>query len=277
MSLPHYAVFGHPVAHSLSPRIHAAFGRQFGLPIIYVPIDTGTDGFATALERFALAGGIGANVTVPHKGDAARLCQQLGHAAQQAGAVNTLIQRDGLWIGENTDGSGLVRDLEVRRNLDLDGLRTLILGAGGAAQGIAPALLEAGIGELVIANRNPARACELAERLAPLGTVNGIGWDTLPHQASFDLIIQATSLGHEGMFPALPSQLVNARSVCIDLNYGRAALGFMAWARQQGCPHVHDGLGMLVEQAAIAFELWHGLRPDTHPVYTQMRLLAQRR
>ncbi|MGY0505760.1 shikimate dehydrogenase [Luteimonas sp. e5] len=272
MALPHYAVLGHPVAHSLSPRIHAAFARECGIALTYLALDTGTVGFAATLQRFAAAGGVGANVTVPHKAEAAALCHTLGHRARRAGVVNTLSLHNGRWLGENTDGSGLLRDLRQRRGLELYQSRVLLIGAGGAAQGVAPALLEAGIAQLVIANRSRSRAVDLMDRLQDDTRTRACVLHEVAAMGEFDLVVQATSAGHQGEAPALPGFVPGADTVCVDLNYGAAAMGFLAWAHAHGCQHAFDGLGMLVEQAADAFEIWHGQRPDTDPIYAQLRL-----
>ena len=276
MSIPHYAVLGHPVTHSLSPRIHAAFGRQCGIAVTYLALDTAEQGLAATLARVVQAGGLGANVTVPDKAEAALLCQSLSHRARRAGVTNTLSFRDGHWQGDNTDGSGLVRDLRDRRGLDLHGRRVLLLGAGGAAHGVAPALLEAGINQLVIANRTRTRAYDLLDRLQEPERIRACTPREVASMGDFDLIVQATSAGHEGILPTLPDLVPGPDTVCIDLNYGRAALAFIAWAHQHGCQQAFDGLGMLVEQAADAFEIWHGVRPDTAPVYAQLRMSAGR-
>ncbi len=276
MAIPHYAVLGHPVSHSLSPRIHAAFGRQCGIPVTYISLDTAATGLPATLARFASAGGVGANITVPDKATAAGLCHALTQRARKAGVANTLTLRDGRWNGDNTDGTGLVRDLRERRGIDLHGMRVLLLGAGGAAHGVAPALLEAGIVELVIANRTRGRAYDLMDRLQAPERVRACTLREVDAMGAFDLIVQATSAGHEGALPAVPDLAPRPDTVCVDLNYGRAALGFMAWARRHGCGQAFDGLGMLVEQAADAFEIWHGVRPQTDPVYAQLRLSAGR-
>lgn len=277
MRFPHYALLGHPVQHSFSPRIHAAFGLQTQLPIIYLALDTRHEGFAATLRRFEAAGGVGANVTVPDKFDASAACHVLSERARRAGAVNTLILRDGYWEGDNTDGSGLVTDLTQRRGIALAGRRVLLLGAGGAASGIAPALLDAGIGQLVVANRGFTRAMQLVRRLDAGDRTHACTLEALDELGSFDLIIQATSAAQSGSLPPLPASLLDPETVCVDLNYGHAALEFMAWARQKHCQHVYDGLGMLVEQAADAFLHWHGIRPDTDAVYTRLRLMSRSR
>ena len=268
-----YAVIGHPVAHSLSPRIHAAFARQQGIAMEYVAIDAGPDGFEAALAGFTAGGGQGANITLPFKPAAAALCAELSERARRAGAVNTLVRIEGTddWRGDNTDGAGLVRDLTGRQGLDLRARRTLLLGAGGGARGVAPALLDAGIGELVLCNRTPERADALADQLGMPGRVHSRYFEDLGGLSEFDLVINATSAARDGAFLRLPRSLVGRRTAAVDLSYGEAAIGFLAWARAAGAHHVIDGLGMLIEQAAESFELWHGVRPYTDTVYTGLR------
>ncbi|KAF1712212.1 shikimate dehydrogenase [Pseudoxanthomonas kalamensis DSM 18571] len=268
-----YAVFGHPIAHSLSPRIHAAFGEQTGIELSYTAIDADVAGLGAALQRFVADGGVGANLTLPLKQAALALCAQLGERAQRAGSVNTLSLRDGQWHGDNTDGTGLVRDLTGRHGLDLRGRRTLLLGAGGVGRGVAPALLDAGIAELIVVNRTPERADALVDALGEPGRAHSRYWADLDQQGDFDLVINATSAARGGdvLDFKLPTLLTTARTAAVDLNYGEAAIPFLAWARASGCRAAIDGLGMLVEQAAGSFELWHGLRPDTDPVYAMLR------
>jgi len=267
-----YAVFGHPVSHSRSPEIHAAFARQSGIALDYTAIDASVEGFAQALETFAAAGGRGASVTLPLKQAALALCSHTSERALRAGAVNTLTRNDGQWHGDNTDGIGLVRDLTGRLSLDLRGRRALLLGAGGAARGVAPALLDAGVDELVIANRTSERADALADTLGEPSRAHSRYWDDLINQGDFTLIINATAASREGNGGfSLPTQLASPRTLAVDLNYGEAAIPFLAWARAAGCRDVVDGLGMLVEQAAASFALWHGVRPDTAPVYAVLR------
>lgn len=268
----HYAVFGHPVSHSLSPRIHAAFGKQTGIALDYTAIDAAPADFMQALDTFAGAGGKGANVTLPHKQAAFALCSVTSERARRTGSVNTLIRNDGHWHGDNTDGIGLVRDLTERLGLDLRGRRALLLGAGGSARGVAPALLDAGVSELIIANRTPERADALADALGEPDRAHSRYWDDLVNEGDFGLIVNATSASRHGTSEfALPFQIAMPRTLAVDLNYGEAAIPFLAWARTAGCRDVVDGLGMLVEQAAASFELWHGVRPDTAPVYAALR------
>jgi shikimate dehydrogenase len=267
----HYAVFGHPVAHSLSPRIHGAFGRQVGIPVDYVAIDAEPAGFEAALAAFAQAGGAGANVTAPLKEAAFALSTDSTERAQRAGAANTLVRNGDTWHADNTDGAGLVRDLTTRHALDLRARRTLLLGAGGAARGVAPELLDAGIGDLFVVNRTGARTDALVDLLGQPGRVHPRYLDDLGALGEFDLIVNATSAGRDGTMPRLPSSLVGRRTAAVDLSYGEAAIPFLAWARANGCHDAVDGLGMLVEQAAISFARWHGTEPDTDPVYNELR------
>ena len=266
-----YAVFGTPIAHSLSPRIHAAFGKQAGIALDYVAIDANATGFDGELTAFANHGGLGANVTLPLKEQAFRLCNDASPRARRAAAVNTLIRDGGGWRGDNTDGVGLVRDLTERHGLDLRGRRVLLLGAGGGARGVAPSLLDAGIDSLYIANRTASNADALADGLGDPGRVHARYLDDLPALGEFDLIINATSATRGGELPHLPMSMVGRRTAAVDLSYGEAAIPFLAWARANGCHDAIDGLGMLVEQAAESFELWHGVRPETDPVYAALR------
>ena len=185
--------------------------------------------------------------------------------------MNTVIRNeDGSWRGDNTDGAGLVRDLTERHGLDLRARRTLLLGAGGAARGVAPALLDAGIGELTVVNRTPQRADALADALGEPGRVHPRYFGDIAAFGEFDLIVNATSAARGGGLPGLPRALVGRRTAAVDLSYGEAAIPFLAWARANGCHDAVDGLGMLVEQAAESFALWHGVRPDTDAVFAAL-------
>jgi shikimate dehydrogenase len=266
-----YAVFGQPIEHSLSPRIHAAFARDLSIALDYRAIEASAEDFVGALAAFADRGGVGANVTLPLKQLAARLCLSVSERARQADSVNTLVRRGEGWHGESTDGVGLIRDITGRHGLYVRGRRTLLLGAGGAARAVAFALLDAGISELTIANRTPERADALADAIGKPEDVHTRYWSDLGQWGSFDLIVNATSAGHGRMSLALPPSLLAPRAVCYDLSYGRASFGFLAWARSAGAGHAVDGLGMLVEQAAEAFEIWHGRRPETDAIYAELR------
>ncbi|HEY2397311.1 MAG TPA: shikimate dehydrogenase [Rudaea sp.] len=271
-ALPDFAVFGHPIAHSLSPRIHARFGGLAGVALRYSAIDAPAATFSTQLDAFAAAGGRGANVTLPLKQSALARVTQASDFARRAGAVNTLsLQPDGRWRGDNTDGAGLVRDLTERHALDLRGRRGLLLGAGGAARAAAFALLDAGVAELTIVNRTPERADALADAIGLPQRAHARYWQDLADLGNFELIVNATSAGHGTAPLSLPFALVARRALCYDLSYGAAAFAFLAWARAAKAGQALDGLGMLVEQAAESFALWHGVRPDTDAVYAELR------
>ncbi len=264
-----FAVFGQPIAHSLSPRIHAMFAQQFGIALEYRAIKAGHDDFARALDAFAREGGVGANVTLPLKQDAAALCSSVSARARRCGSVNTLIREDDHWRGDSTDGSGLLRDIAEHHAFEPHGHRCLLLGAGGAARAVAFALAEAGAGHVAIANRTHERARVLAAALAP--KAQAIGWSDLAAADAFDLIVHATAAGHAVATFDAPSSIVAPETLCYDLSYGPAAAPFLRWARTAGATRAADGLGMLIEQAADAFAIWHGRRPDTGPVRAALR------
>jgi shikimate dehydrogenase len=268
--MDHYAVIGNPIAHSKSPLIHAAFARQTGQRLDYRRILGSREDFAGDVRAFVADGGRGLNVTVPFKQEAWALLGDRSPRAEAAGAVNTIIVLDGgLLRGDNTDGVGLVRDLAGNQGFDFSGQRVLLLGAGGAARGVLGALLEAGPGRLVVANRTASRAVALAAAAAD-ARVSGSGLDALAGQ-SFDLIINATSSGLDGDVPALPDGLLAAGGWTYDMLYGDAPTPFCNWGEAQGAARTLDGLGMLVEQAAESFRLWRGVAPDTAPVIAMLR------
>lgn len=265
-----YAVFGNPVSHSRSPDIHHAFAAQRGEDLVYERIEAPVDGFPAAVAAFFDAGGRGANVTVPFKEQAFDLCERLTERARQAGAVNTLWRVDGALHGDNTDGAGLVADLRGNQGWALAGRRVLVLGAGGAVRGVLGPLLAQGPAEVVIANRTLGRAEALVERFAGQGApMHAAALDQL--QQPFDVLINAISAGLHGDMPALDPALVAPGSVAYDMVYGAQPTPFMRWAQRHEAAAVCDGLGMLVEQAAEAFQVWRGWRPDTAPVLAGLR------
>jgi shikimate dehydrogenase len=267
-----YAVFGHPIAHSLSPEIHRAFARQVGAQLTYDAIDAAPQDFERALRGFFGNGGCGANVTLPHKHAAFALADEHTPAAQRVGVANMLtVLPDGRLRAHNTDGAGMVRDLTGRHQVDLRGHNALLLGAGGAAHGVAWALLDAGVATLTIVNRSPQAADALADRLGEPARAHTRYWNDLGDIGSYDLIVNSTSAGVQGQALELPFSIAGARALCYDLSYGPAASGFLAWARAAGARYAFDGLGMLVETAADAFEAWNGVRPDSEPVYAALR------
>ncbi len=272
MSAGQFAVFGHPISHSLSPQIHQAFARQFGLELDYRTIDAAPEAFEAAVRQFFADGGRGANVTLPHKGAAFALAHERSDAASRAGSANVLTALpNGQLAAHNTDGDGMVRDITERHEVDLRGHTALLLGAGGAAHGAAWALLDAGVETLTIVNRTPETADALADAIGDPARAHTRYWEDLANLGAFDLIVNATSAGVLGKSLDLPFAIVGNRALCYDLSYGAAATSFIAWARTAGARYAFDGLGMLVETAADAFELWHGRRPDTDPVYAELR------
>lgn len=268
---PHFAVFGQPIAHSLSPRIHAQFAADCGIDMRYVALETTPEKFSADLERFRAEGGCGANVTLPLKEQAARLCQELSPSARLSGAVNTLVRLDHGWFGDNTDGLGLCRDLRDNLGIDLVGKRVLLLGAGGAARGIVPALFEEGVAELVVANRSPERAIALSYDLAACGPIDACALETLADAGRFSVLINATSAARHGVALTLPASLPAPGAVAYDLSYGDSARPFLNWAAAHDIDHRSDGLGMLVEQAAVSFLRWHHVSPDTALILARLR------
>ncbi len=261
-----YAVFGHPIGHSQSPRIHALFAGQTGQSIHYTAEDVPAEAFQEALRRFVEGGGKGLNCTVPLKELAWRAAGAVSERAARAKAVNTLkVGANGELFGDNTDGAGLLRDLAVNLGLPLQGREVLLLGAGGASRGILQPLLAEKPGRLVIANRTVGKADALAGEFADLGAVEARGFDGLAGEA-FDLILNATAASLSGAVPPLPSGILRAGGACYDLAYGKQPTAFVRWGEGAGAAVSVDGLGMLIEQAAEAFFIWRGLRPQTRPV-----------
>jgi shikimate dehydrogenase len=261
-----YAVIGNPVAHSRSPGIHAQFALACGQDIEYGRIEAPLGGFAAAVDAFHGSGGKGLNVTLPFKQEAYAYCASASQAAHAAGAVNTLVLEDQAH-GENTDGTGLIRDIGRNLEYDLKGRKLLLMGAGGAAQGVVGALLAAGISGIVIANRTPEKARALAARFPG---ARASEYAALAGEA-FDVAINATSAGLAQAAPALPPGLLREGMLAYDMVYGRDT-PFLAAARAAGA-RACDGLGMLVEQAAESFFLWRGIRPQTRPVLERLRAL----
>jgi shikimate dehydrogenase len=266
-----YAVMGNPIQHSKSPLIHTLFAQQTGQHLEYRPLLVELGGFGAAADVFRAAGGRGLNVTVPFKQDAWVYVDELSARAERAKAVNTIwFRSDGSTLGENTDGLGLVRDLVVNQGGVLDGTRILLMGSGGAARGVLQPLLAGNPTVLVIANRTPSKASELAMLFGDQGPVFGCGFEELEGRV-FDLIINATAAGLRDEMPPLPSGVLAGGGWCYDLMYADRPTAFVRWAQEQGAVKALDGLGMLVEQAAESFRLWRGVRPETSPVLAALR------
>ncbi|WP_027873425.1 shikimate dehydrogenase [Spongiibacter marinus] len=266
-----YAVFGNPIKHSRSPQIHAAFAEQTGQALHYRAHKVELGRFAEVASEFFRNGGRGLNITVPFKLDAFEFADELSGRARRAGAVNTLARgEDGRIYGDNTDGVGMVRDINDNLGWSLAGKRILVLGAGGAVRGILGPLLKQRPEELVVANRTLEKAEALAELFAELGPVSGQPFEALPGR-QFDIIINGTSASLSGDLPPLPSHILSNEGSAYDMMYGAEPTPFMRWAAAEAAWAVSDGLGMLVEQAAESFCIWRGVRPDTRPVIELIR------
>ncbi|GAB6139851.1 shikimate dehydrogenase [Methylosoma difficile] len=262
----HYAVFGNPIKHSKSPRIHSLFAAQTGQDINYQAQEVPAENFEAAVSAFFAQGGKGLNCTVPLKELAWAYANQKTERAQLAKAVNTLaLQADGTVLGDNTDGCGLVTDLTTNHGISLNGTNILILGAGGASRGIIAPILAQQPARIVIANRTVDKALQLACEFQQLGAVSGCGFDALAGQ-QFGLILNATSASLSDQLPPLPDGLLATHGTCYDLAYGNTPTAFVRWGIAHGAAKSLDGLGMLVEQAAEAFFIWRGVRPATAPV-----------
>ena len=267
-----YAVIGNPVAHSRSPAIHAEFARQTGEDVSYERMLAPLGGFGAAVRAFRAAEGRGMNVTLPFKHEAWALSDRRSERADRARAVNTLSFENGTIAGDNTDGAGLTRDIEDNLGFRIRGRRALLLGAGGAAWGVAHPLLAAGLASLTVANRTVSKALELRLSLAGFEPVDGCGYEALQGR-TFDLVVNATSAGLSGAAPLLPRGIFGPGALAYEMVYG-AITPFMDVAGQCGA-RVADGLGMLVEQAAESFFVWRGVRPETAPVIRALRMKAE--
>jgi shikimate dehydrogenase len=268
-----YAVAGNPVAHSRSPDIHARFAAQTGQALVYERLLCPLDGFEASIRRFAAEGGRGCNVTVPFKFEAHALAVRLSPRAALAGAVNTLRFDGEGWFGDNTDGAGLVRDIEHNAARPLAHKRALLLGAGGASAGVLGSLIAARPAELVIANRSGDKAQALVDSHRALAEQQGVRLRACALDdcgAAYDVLINGTSASLAGAGVPVAAAALVPGALALDMMYGPAARPFLDWARAQGA-EARDGLGMLVEQAAEAFELWRGVKPDTAPVLAALR------
>ncbi|MDP1650810.1 MAG: shikimate dehydrogenase [Rubrivivax sp.] len=263
-----YAVLGNPVAHSRSPDIHAAFARQTGQDIEYGRLLCPLDGFEAAVREFAAGGGRGCNVTLPFKFEVPRLAARCSDRARLAGAANTLRFDAAGWFADNTDGIGLVRDIEHGAGVPLAGRRVLLVGAGGAGAGVLGPLLAARPAEVVVANRTLDKAHALVSRHVSWAREHGVRLAASALERpgdAFDVVVNASASSLQGLSSPVPPEVLGAGALAVDLMYGAAAAPFLAWARAAGAT-ARDGLGMLVEQAAESFHIWRGVRPLTAPV-----------
>ena len=268
-----YAVLGHPVAHSRSPGIHAAFALQTGQVLAYERVLCPLDGFNATVQAFAAAGGRGCSITVPFKFEALKLAAGASERARLAGAANVLrFDADGWWA-DNSDGVGLVRDIENNAGVPLAGLRVLLVGAGGAGAGVLGPLLQAGPAQVVVANRTQGKAQTLVDRHAAWAQTCGVDLSASGLQApgtAFDVLLNASATSLQGAASPVPASVLAPGALAVDLMYGPAAMPFLAWAQAAGAV-ARDGLGMLVEQAAEAFFAWRGVHPHSAPVLQALR------
>jgi len=265
-----YGVVGNPIAHSRSPEIHQRFALQSSQRLSYERIEAPLDGFEDMALNLREAGFGGLNVTLPFKIDAAKLSDDLTPRARLAGAVNTLKFDGDVILGDNTDGIGFVRDLRERLQFSLSNCTVLILGAGGVVRGLIGSLLDESPRWMAVANRSHKRAEELAEEFG----VEAIHFDEIPAE-HFDLIINGTTTSLQNEAPAIDPDTFNDCALAYDLVYAAEPTPFMHLAKSGGAKIVVDGLGMLIEQAAESFLLWRGVRPDTAPVYRELRELLK--
>ncbi len=262
-NIDQYAVIGNPIEHSKSPDIHLLFADQTGEQLNYKKLFADEDKFSRVVTEFFTNGGKGLNVTVPFKNNACEFVDELTDYAAHAGAVNTIyIGKNNKLIGDNTDGIGLLRDLKKSLRIQIENKKILIIGAGGATQGIVEPLLNEQPDQLLIANRTVSKAEVIAEQFITFGEVKSCALDEIPKQP-FDVVLHATSAGLQGHNVTLPTEILSANTCCYDLLYSDQDTPFMQWAKQYKSGKVVDGFGMLLEQAAEAFYLWRGKRPDT--------------
>ncbi len=259
-----YAVIGNPIAHSKSPYLHMAFGKQCQQTLNYQALLAPLDQFETIVQQFAQSGGRGASVTLPFKLEAYQLCDQVSPRARAAQAVNTLSFGPQGIVGDNTDGIGLVTDILNNAGVTIEHSRILLLGAGGAARGVILPILDCQPSELVIANRSTQKAQQLVKQFCSFGPISSVAFADIRNQ--FDIIINATSASLATQALPIPDQVYHPSSLAYDMMYANQPSLFMQHAAQCGA-QTRNGWGMLVEQAAEAFQIWRGVRPDTRPFF----------
>lgn len=265
-------VVGHPISHSKSPEIHSMFAQEAGVEVSYEKYDVPPEEFEKFVNDFFNEGGDGLNITVPFKEQAFKLSNPANNRVNQSKAVNTLYKKNaiGELLGDNTDGPGLLTDLNHNQGFDLNNKRVLVLGAGGAVRGIIPSLIEYRPSRLVIANRSINKAEKLKQEFEESYSIDVESFDSL-EGSQFDLIINGTSMGLSGDIPPISHDVISSASCCYDLMYAAQDTAFVSWAKSCGVVNSIDGLGMLVEQAAVSFTIWTGCKPNTKKVISLMR------
>lgn len=271
-----YAVVGFPVKHSWSPFIHGMFAKQTGQNMSYRLMEVPPEKLESEIAKFFDEGGKGLNLTLPHKQTVLGLVKYCTPRADFAGAINTIALQHGGLLGDNTDGAGLLADLTQNLKVELEDKRILLLGAGGAARGVLAPLLQRRPHLIVIANRDGDRAQRLADEFKSLGAVRGGSYADI-EPTTFDLVVNATSASLQGTLPPIPQAVLGAQTLCYDMAYGKHDTVFLIWAKESGAGRTEQGWGMLVEQAAEAFFLWRGVRPDTQPVLEAVKSPAPAR
>ena len=267
--MDNYAVIGNPIAHSKSPQIHAEFAKQTHQNMTYVAIEAPLDGFINTLKAFEAAGGKGCNVTLPFKIEAYQLADEHSPRAMDAGAANTLVFCENKIFADSTDGPGLIQDITQNHHYSLHKKNILILGAGGVVKCITGPLLSQTPNQLIVANRTPEKAAAIATQFKTQGDILSAALNEIP-KTPVDFIINATSASINGQVPNISNELVGRKTWCYDLFYSDKPTAFLQWAKAQGAEKCIDGLGMLVEQAAIAFHLWRGIHPNTKPILKKL-------
>ena len=265
-----YAVIGNPISHSQSPFIHTEFASATEQTLVYEKLFAEIGQFDTVVKAFFAEGGKGLNVTLPFKGDAFRFADEVSEAARLAEAVNTLTLRDGRIYGDNTDGTGLVRDIVENLDVPIAGQRVLLLGAGGAVRGVLQPLLAQNPASLTIANRTVIKAESLANQFRGVGDIEAVGYDALDGR-HFDIVINGTSTSLSNELPPIPAGIFTGRSLAYDMVYSRGLTPFLRRAQTENAGMLADGLGMLVEQAAESFRIWRGIQPATRKVTNLLR------
>ncbi len=269
-----YAVMGNPINHSKSPQIHGQFAAQTQQDLVYSAMLVPIGGFERAVKDFFKKSGKGLNITVPFKEEAFKIADVLTVRAQTAQAVNTLLlQDDGSILGDNTDGAGLVGDLVFNNQVSLKGKRILVVGAGGAVRGVLQPFLAQQPQSITVVNRTFEKAQLLADGFAEFGNITACKFDQLDQP--FDVIINGTSASLNGDIPPIPACVIDKNTVVYDMMYAKEPTAFLQWALEQGAAKALDGLGMLVGQAAVSFELWRSEKPDSQAVLLDMRKQLQ--
>ena len=269
-----YGVIGDPISHSQSPSIHKFFAKQLGQNINYKAYHVPADKLESFIIEFQNKGGKGLNVTLPHKTSVLNCTDEISSRAMEAGAINTLIINDKKIIGDNTDGIGLINDLEINFNQPLENKRVLVLGAGGAALGILNPLLKRKPKLILVANRSASKTKIITSKFKLNSTLDACGINDLESNQTFDIIINATSIGVTKQSINFPSFIISEDTICYDLSYSYEPTLFMRWSMENKAKLAIQGWGMLIEQAAASYFLWRNKKPNTSTLLEQLNISA---